>query len=68
MSTLFSLFVNLFIVPATSKKSEAGQGGIEFVVIAAFVGIVVVGVIFIVLPMLGLGTATAAELQGALGQ
>ena len=68
MSTLFSLFVNLFVVPATSKKSEAGGLFLEMAVIMALLGIGLVVALFIVAPMFNLGTATAAELQGALGQ
>jgi len=68
MSTLFSLFVNLFVVPATSKKSEAGGLFLEAAVIVAILGVGAVAALFVVLPVLGLGTATAETLQSAMGQ
>jgi hypothetical protein len=57
---MFSLF-NL----SSAHNTEAGQSA---VVLLFFVALVVVGIIFVALPMLGLGTATAETLQTALGQ
>lgn len=65
MFTLFSLFVSLFVTPATSKHSEAGNGAL---IMVFFMALVAVAIVFIALPMLGLGTATAQSLQQALGQ
>jgi len=48
-----------------SNLSERGQGALILLVFAA---LLVVGIVFVALPMLGLGIGTADALSGALGQ
>lgn len=61
MSTLFSLFSSTSI----SKTGAAGSGNFILVLFAALLA---VGIIFVALPMLGLGVATAETLSAAFSQ